>query len=68
MRYAIYNSSKFSYSEFGMKDILLSEAIDPCEISTYSGDLAAFRARGGKLISYHGRKDDVCVHPLLSGL
>lgn len=61
MTYAIPNNSNFSFSEFGMEDILLAEAIDPGEISTFSGDLAAFRARGGKLISYHGRKDDVRV-------
>ena len=66
MRYAIYNSSNFSYSKFGMKDILLSDTIDPGEISTYSGDLAAFRERGGKLISYHGRKDDVIILSFLS--
>lgn len=68
MRYAIYNSSDFSYSEFGVKDILLSETIDPGKISTFSGDLAAFRVRGGKLISYHGRKDDVRIYPLVQFL
>ncbi|THH03328.1 hypothetical protein EW145_g6342 [Phellinidium pouzarii] len=57
MKYAIHNDSEYDYSAIGLADIALADEIDPGKISTFNGDLSAFRARGGKLISYHGRSD-----------
>ena len=59
LKYVVYNDSSYDFSNYGLADVMRLHAVDPGELSTFSGDLAAFRARGGKLISYHGRKDDV---------
>ncbi|KAI5122861.1 hypothetical protein M0805_003154 [Coniferiporia weirii] len=59
MKYAIRNDSSYEYSAIGLADIALADKLDPGRISTFSGDLSVFRARGGKLVSYHGRSDDV---------
>ncbi|THH04067.1 hypothetical protein EW145_g5797 [Phellinidium pouzarii] len=59
MKYSIRNDPNFNYSTFGLADIALSDEIDPGQISTSSGDFSAFRARGGKIISYHGRNDEI---------
>lgn len=59
MRYAILKNTTYDPINFGLADIVRMNEVDPGQISTFSGDLAAFRARGGKLISYHGRMDEV---------
>ncbi|KAL5521023.1 hypothetical protein ACEPAG_8945 [Sanghuangporus baumii] len=63
MRYVVTNDVNFDYGQFGINDIYEMDALDPGNISTWSGDFSAFRERGGKLITYHGRAD-----PLISGL
>jgi hypothetical protein len=35
------------------------DEINPGGIATFDGDLAAFRDRGGKFLTYHGRMDPV---------
>ncbi|KAJ7645068.1 tannase and feruloyl esterase [Mycena polygramma] len=42
-------------------DAPLWDSINPGGIATFDGDLSAFRNRGGKLLTYHGRRD-----PLIS--
>ncbi|KAH8110213.1 tannase and feruloyl esterase [Phellopilus nigrolimitatus] len=59
MKYVINNGSDYDFNNFGLADIALMDERDPGKISTFSGDFSAFRARGGKLISYHGRSDEL---------
>ena len=58
MKYVV-DTPDFDYSTFSLKDIGRMETLDPGNISTFNGDLTAFRDRGGKIISYHGRADPV---------
>ncbi|KAL5532412.1 hypothetical protein ACEPAF_5982 [Sanghuangporus sanghuang] len=57
MRYVVDNNPNYDFSNFGISDIARMQALDPGEVSTFSGDYSAFRARGGKLVAYHGRAD-----------
>lgn len=59
MKYAIYNDTSYDYSKFNLDDLAFANTIDPGKISTFSGDMSAFKARGGKFLTYHGRRDDV---------
>ena len=43
------------------KDVPLADKLDAGEIAATSTDLSAFKARGGKLISYHGWNDALIV-------
>ncbi|KAG6827381.1 hypothetical protein H0H92_012037 [Tricholoma furcatifolium] len=56
-RFAIFNNTAYDFSQFNSYDIALAQSINPGGISTFSGDLSHFNRRGGKLISYHGRRD-----------
>lgn len=56
---AIYNDSNYDFNNFGVKDIETGVRMDPGGISAFSGDMSAFKARGGKLLTYHGRRDEV---------
>lgn len=38
--------------------------VDPGQVNTDGTDLSAFRARGGKLIAYHGRNDETVTSAL----
>ncbi|GLB45545.1 putative tannase and feruloyl esterase [Lyophyllum shimeji] len=57
-RFAVLNDSNYNFSDFGLKEIALADRINPGGISTSSGDLSAFEKRGGKFITYHGRRDE----------
>lgn len=65
MKYVIFKNSSYSFDNFGLADIARMREADVEKTSADSSDLATFRARGGKLLSYHGRKDDVSfdLHP-----
>ncbi|KAJ6522369.1 tannase and feruloyl esterase [Mycena vulgaris] len=60
-RYAILNVTEHDFTDFGLKDIALFDKINPGGIATFDGDMSAFRNRGGKFLTYHGRRD-----PLIS--
>ena len=66
MKYVV-DGPDFNYSAFSLKDIDRMEALNPGNISTFDGDLSAFRANGGKIISYHGLADAVSLHNLKAG-
>lgn len=51
---AAYDWTAFNYSM-----VQLSEAVDPGRATPDAYDLSAFRARGGKLLHYHGMADPV---------
>ena len=59
MTYVVFKDQSFNFSTFSIDDIYKSQKQDPGQISTFSGDLSAFKARGGKFITYHGRRDEV---------
>ncbi|KAH0584774.1 putative feruloyl esterase B-2 [Termitomyces sp. J132] len=56
-RYTIFNDSSYDFSNFSLKDIALADSINPGGISTFDGDFSKFRDRGGKFLTYHGRRD-----------
>ncbi|KAG6847135.1 hypothetical protein H0H93_009924, partial [Arthromyces matolae] len=58
-RFAVLNDSTFSFDNFNLETIELANVINPGSIATFSGDLSAFEARGGKFLTYHGRRDQV---------
>ncbi|KAF7343124.1 Carboxylic ester hydrolase [Mycena venus] len=59
--YAILNVTEHDFTNFSLQDVALFNKINAGEVATFSGDLAAFRDRGGKFLTYHGRRD-----PLIS--
>ncbi|OCB86961.1 tannase and feruloyl esterase [Sanghuangporus baumii] len=63
MRYVVDNNPNYDFSNFGTSDIARMQALDPGDVSTFSGDYSAFRARGRKLVTYHGRADSTVPHP-----
>ncbi|KAJ6556048.1 tannase and feruloyl esterase [Mycena capillaripes] len=60
-RFAILNDTNATFSNIGVQDAPLWDSINPGGIATFDGDLSAFLNRGGKLLTYHGRRD-----PLIS--
>lgn len=65
-KYAIYNDTEYDFNHYGLEDIYNSNIIDPGGVSAYSGDLSAFMDRGGKFLTYHGRRDEVRVILILA--
>ncbi|RVX74735.1 hypothetical protein B0A52_01012 [Exophiala mesophila] len=61
MRYVVYNDSTFDPKTTTLEDVAYAEKLDPFGISTWSGNLSEFSARGSKLLTYHG-----LVDPLIS--
>ncbi|KLO15211.1 tannase and feruloyl esterase [Schizopora paradoxa] len=55
----IFNDSNYDFDSFGVKDIEYGVSMDPGGLSAFSGDMSAFKARGGKLLTYHGRRDEL---------
>ncbi|KAJ7778149.1 tannase and feruloyl esterase [Mycena metata] len=60
-RYTILNVTEHDFTNFSVQDISLFDAINPGGVATFDGDMSAFREKGGKFITYHGRRD-----PLIS--
>ncbi|KAK3304067.1 Tannase/feruloyl esterase [Chaetomium strumarium] len=58
-RYAVYNDPAWDPATLGPDDYARADALNPSDIRTWSGDLAAFRARGAKLLHYHGLQDQI---------
>ena len=56
-KFTIFNDSNHDFTGFGLADIALADEINPGDVSTFDGDLSAFRDGGGKFLTYHGRRD-----------
>ncbi|KAF8155401.1 Tannase/feruloyl esterase [Crassisporium funariophilum] len=56
-RNTILNDTSYDFSDFGLRHIALADRINPGGVSTSSGNLSAFMKRGGKFVTYHGRRD-----------
>lgn len=57
-RYVILNSSTWDAATYNTSYAALAEQQNPFNIRTYPLSLPAFKARGGKLLSYHGGQDN----------
>ncbi|KAF8251474.1 tannase and feruloyl esterase [Wilcoxina mikolae CBS 423.85] len=58
-KYAIYNDTSFDGSSFGLKDLAAADKVDPAGVSTWNPDLSSYANRGGKVLTYHGRRDSL---------
>ncbi|KAL2144909.1 hypothetical protein VTI28DRAFT_8370 [Corynascus sepedonium] len=58
-RYAVYNDPEWDPATLGPDDYAFSDALNPSDIRTFSGDLSAFRSRGAKILHYHGQMDQI---------
>ncbi|KAJ7509447.1 tannase and feruloyl esterase [Mycena galericulata] len=57
LRYAVLNVTDFDFNEYGPAQGRLFDGVNPGGIATFDGDMSAFRDRGGKFLTYHGRVD-----------
>ncbi|KAH7100814.1 Tannase/feruloyl esterase, partial [Auriculariales sp. MPI-PUGE-AT-0066] len=57
-QYAVYDPT-YDGKNFSVRDIEYARQILPNETNTWTGDLTAFKQRGGKLIHVHGTEDSV---------
>ncbi|KAJ7710634.1 tannase and feruloyl esterase [Mycena rosella] len=58
-QFAILNVTDHDFSNFGLKAVAFWDSINPGGIATFDGNLSAFRNRGGKFLTYHGRRDPI---------
>ncbi|PKS05396.1 hypothetical protein jhhlp_008772 [Lomentospora prolificans] len=58
-RYVVFNDSDWDTTTWTPEDAKLALAQNPFNVQTFNGDLSAFKARGGKLLSYHGTSDGI---------
>ncbi|KAG6889897.1 hypothetical protein C0992_003690 [Termitomyces sp. T32_za158] len=58
-RFVVVNDSNFNFENFDLETIELGDRINPGGIETFNGDLSSFEARGGKFLTYHGRRDQL---------
>ncbi|KNZ74678.1 putative feruloyl esterase B-2 [Termitomyces sp. J132] len=65
-RFTVLNDSSFDFENFDLDTIELGDRVDPGGIQTFNGDLSTFEARGGKFLTYHGRRDQVYRFSILS--
>ncbi|KAJ7243166.1 tannase and feruloyl esterase [Mycena haematopus] len=57
LKYVVLNVTEFDFSNYGPEHGRLSQDVNAGGIATFDGDLSAFRDRGGKFLTYHGRID-----------
>lgn len=57
--YSVYNDSSYSFDNFTVSNVEFADKLDVGNIATWSGDLSAFKERGGKFLTFHGRSDPV---------
>ncbi|ESK83868.1 feruloyl esterase b precursor [Moniliophthora roreri MCA 2997] len=62
--FVVYNTS-LDVTEITLPEFLHAIDLDPFNISTFKGDISAFRDRNGKLITYHGQQDGL-ISPINS--
>ncbi|KAL3456644.1 tannase and feruloyl esterase family protein [Aspergillus heterothallicus] len=60
-RYAIYNDPEWDPATLDYHDMAYADTLDEIHgnVSSFDGDLSAFRQSGGKLITYHGMSDAI---------
>lgn len=58
-KYVVYNDPNWDPATLGPADYAASDALNPSDIRTWSGDLSAARARGAKILHWHGQQDQI---------
>lgn len=58
-QYWVLNQTSWDITNFDYADIQLAEAINPGQAAPNNFDLSTFKARGGKLLQYHGLADNL---------
>ncbi|KAF9460926.1 ferulic acid esterase [Collybia nuda] len=66
-RHVVYNDTTWDGRTFTLNDAAVALAQNPFNVETWNGNLSAFAARNGKLLSYHGLQDYV-ISPEISQL
>ncbi|KAK7063597.1 carboxylic ester hydrolase [Favolaschia claudopus] len=56
-KYAVFNDPTFNATFLSPQDIAFASNLNPGDVNTFSGDLSAFKARGAKILHYHGQMD-----------
>ncbi|KAF7344078.1 Carboxylic ester hydrolase [Mycena venus] len=59
LKYVVFNDTDYTVQDYGLEQLALIDAVNPGDIASFSGDLSAFRNRGGKFLAYHGRADSI---------
>jgi len=59
-QYAVYGNPFWDGKNFSIADVFYAQQHLPQELNTWTGNLTAFKNRGGKLIHVHGTQDTVC--------
>ncbi|KAK9442666.1 Tannase/feruloyl esterase [Metarhizium brunneum] len=57
-RYVVLNDSTWDAINYDSSLVAMADAQNPFDIRTFPDSLPAFKARGGKMISYHGGQDN----------
>jgi feruloyl esterase len=58
-RYAIYQDPTWDATKLNLEDMAHASRLNPSNAETWNGDLSAFKARGSKVIHYHGHEDSL---------
>ncbi|KIJ29926.1 hypothetical protein M422DRAFT_115059, partial [Sphaerobolus stellatus SS14] len=60
-RFGVFMNPSFSFEtrNFSVKDVEVGDAINLGDIATFDGHFETFKDRGGKIISFHGRQDQL---------
>ncbi|KAL2129164.1 hypothetical protein VTI74DRAFT_8158 [Chaetomium olivicolor] len=58
-RYVVYNNPNWDPATLSPRDYAYSNTLNPSDIRTWSGDLSAVKARGAKILHYHGQQDQI---------
>jgi feruloyl esterase len=58
-QYVVYNDPSWDPATLGPDDYAFSDALNPAEIRTWSGDLSKVRDRGAKILHWHGQQDQI---------
>jgi feruloyl esterase len=62
LKFAVLNDTNFDFHNLTNAQLAVMDQVNPGGIATFDGDLSAFRNRGGKFLTYHGRMDPVCLY------
>lgn len=63
-RGAVYNDSEWTPHNFSVADMEFATGVNPGRVNGAEADLGRFYAKGGKIISYHGRSDQTVTSKL----
>ncbi|KAK4096809.1 tannase and feruloyl esterase [Parathielavia hyrcaniae] len=58
-RYVIHSDPAWDPATLGPADYALADALNPADIRTWSGDLSKVRARGARILHWHGLQDQI---------